>query len=103
MLRNAEQRAVPNLVFNTDEMLCCARVKTAGKGEPDTAPVSLWDECGPVGGKSRFLRNTNVQIIRKASSSQQPHSDLPSGYISKIDPKSSKTFYVNTATGQTNK
>ena len=46
-VRNAEQRAV-NIAFSTDETKeCFARVKTAGKGEPDTAPVSLWDECGP--------------------------------------------------------
>ena len=105
-VRNAEQRAV-NIVFNTDETKeCFARVKTAGRGEPDTAPASLWDECGPGGGKNRFVRNTNVQVIRTRSSSiapQQSNNDLPTGYISKIDPKSGKTFYVNTATGQSYK
>ena len=54
-----------------------------------------------------FYRNDNTgrsqweyPTSSSAGARPVPDSDLPSGWISQFDPKTSKTFYVNTLTGK---
>ena len=104
-VRSSEQRLGGGLGDETRE--CFARVRAPNRCSPDLVTASTWEECGPVGGVLTFLRNPKIHAARVASASTSQYSSaaggaapLPQNFIWQIDPKTGRSFYVNTVTGK---